>query len=181
MGEISIETVKGRRKKIYCFAMALSHSRYKFVVWQEKPFTTDSFIESHIKAFSFFGGRTKEIVYDQDKVLAVSENNGDIIYTSGFQNFINQIKFSVFLCRGSDPESKGKVENVVKYAKHNFAEHRKFVDIQSLSGSIGQPTEKNMERSKKDPQKYSPSKKNTWCRSLNIALFQLLTKVYPIL
>ena len=120
-------------KKVYCFAMVLSHSRYKYVEWQEHPFTTDSFISAHIRAFTYLGGRTKEIVYDQDKVLAVSENNGDIIYTAGFQNFINQFKFSVYLCRGSDPESKGKVENVVKYAKHNFAVHRIFHDIDSFN------------------------------------------------
>ena len=133
MGEISLQTPNGRHHKVYCFAMVLAHSRYKYVFWQERPFTTDSFIQAHIRAFEFFGGRPKEIVYDQDKVLAVSENNGDIIYTSGFQNYINEVKFKVFLCHGADPESKGKVENVVKYAKHGFAEHRVFYDIDSFN------------------------------------------------
>ena len=133
MGEISVETVSGRHKKIYCFAMVLAHSRYKYVLWQEKPFTTESFIAAHVKAFAFFGGRTEEIVYDQDKVLAVSENHGDIIYTEGFQSYLSEVKFKVYLCHGSDPESKGKVENVVRYAKHGFAEHRIFIDIESFN------------------------------------------------
>ena len=133
MGEIYVPTLNGRNKKIYCFAMVLAHSRYKFVLWQERPFTTDSFVRAHISAFEFFGGRPREIVYDQDKVLAVSENNGDIIYTAGFQNYINEVKFSVFLCHGADPESKGPVENVVKFAKHGFAEHRTFTDIESFN------------------------------------------------
>ena len=71
-------TPSGRHKKVYCFAMVLSHSRYKYVLWQERPFTTDTFIRAHIKAFAFLGGRPKEIVYDQDKILAVSENHGEI-------------------------------------------------------------------------------------------------------
>lgn len=79
------------------------------------------------------GGRPREIVYDQDKILAVSENHGDIIYTEGFQNYLSEVKFDVFLCRGADPESKGKVENVVKYAKHGFVEHRIFTDIESFN------------------------------------------------
>lgn len=133
MGEISVPTPSGRHKKVYCFAMVLSHSRYKYVLWQERPFTTDSFVQAHIKAFEYFGGRPREIVYDQDKILAVSENNGDIIYTTGFQNYLNEIKFSVYLCRGADPESKGPVENVVKFAKHGFAEHRTFTDIDSFN------------------------------------------------
>lgn len=133
MGEIKLETTSGRRRKVYCFAMVLAHSRYKFIQWQLNPFTTDTFITAHRKAFEFYGGRPREIVYDQDKILAVSENHGDIIYTNGFQNYINEIKFDVFLCRGADPESKGKVENVVKYAKHGFAEHRILRDIDSFN------------------------------------------------
>lgn len=133
MGEIKIETSTGRYRKVYCFAMVLSHSRYKFIWWQLNPFTTDTFITAHIKAFEFYGGRPREIVYDQDKILAVSENQGDIVYTEGFQNYINEIRFDVFLCRGADPESKGKVENVVKYAKHGFAEHRILHDIESFN------------------------------------------------
>ncbi|MGB5793464.1 IS21 family transposase [Poseidonibacter sp.] len=133
MGEIYLETMTGRRKKVYCFAMVLSNSRHKYIVWQERPFTTDTFIQAHIKAFSFYGGRPKEIAYDQDKILAVSENKGDIIYTEGFQNYINEVKFDIFLCHGYDPESKGRVENVVKYAKHGFAKHRIFTDINSFN------------------------------------------------
>jgi hypothetical protein len=37
------------------------------------------------------------------------------------------------LCRKSDPESKGKVENVVKYVKQNFLYNRSFTDIDSLN------------------------------------------------
>jgi len=133
MGEISVLTSNGRKKKVYCFAMLLSHSRYKYILWQTKPFTTDTFIYAHIKAFKFFGGCPKEIVYDQDKILAVSENHGDIIYTAGFQSFQDQLKFSVYLCHKSDPESKGPVENVVRFAKHGFAEHRILTDIDSFN------------------------------------------------
>lgn len=133
MGQIWLKNNKGKRVCLYCFAMVLAHSRYKFVYWQTVPFTTAAFIEAHEKAFAFFGGRTQEIVYDQDKVLAVSENNGDIIYTAGFQNYIDIMKFRVFLCHGSDPESKGQIEAVVKYVKYNFADHRTFTDISDFN------------------------------------------------
>lgn len=133
MGQIWLKDSNGRRVCVYCFAMVLSHSRYKFVYWIDKPFTTASFIEAHEKAFAFFGGRTQEIVYDQDKVLAVSENHGDIIYTEGFENYQNILKFKIYLCRGSDPESKGRIESLVKYAKYNFASHRIFENIDVLN------------------------------------------------
>ncbi len=133
MGEIILKTKFGKSKKVYCFAMVLSNSRQKFGLWRERPWTTGSFIQAHLNAFEFFGGRPKELVYDQDKILAVSENHGDIIYTNEFQIFKETIGFDVFLCHGADPESKGRIENVVKYLKHGFAEHRTYEDIDSFN------------------------------------------------
>ncbi len=133
MGEISVETEYGRHKKIYAFGMVLSNSRYKFVYWIDHPWNTADFVEAHIKAFTYFGGVPGQIVYDQDKVLAVSENHGDVIYTAGFQNYIDTLGFDIYLCRGADPESKGRIENVIKYAKHGFAEHRVYHDIDSFN------------------------------------------------
>lgn len=133
MGEISLETDSGRHKKIYAFGMVLSNSRYKFVYWIDHPWRTADFVEAHLKAFTYFGGMPREIVYDQDKVLAVSENHGDIIYTAEFQSFIDTLGFDIYLCRGSDPESKGRIESVIKYAKYGFAEHRIFSEINSFN------------------------------------------------
>ena len=135
MGEISLETPSGRHRKVYGFGMVLSHSRYKYVLWQLRPWTTADFVQAHIKAFAYFGGRPKEIVYDQDKVLAVSENNGDIILTEGFRNYVNSTGFDIFLCHGADPESKGRIEAVIKYAKHGYAEHRILDDIDEFNRS----------------------------------------------
>ena len=41
----------------------------------------------------------------------------------------NEPKFTVYLCRRADPESKGMIENVVKYIKGNFVDSRVFSDI----------------------------------------------------
>jgi transposase len=182
MGELSMETLTGRRKKIYCFGMVLSHSRFKFVLWQERPFTTDSFIQAHIKAFAFYGGRPNEIVYDQDKILAVSENHGDIIYTEGFQSHIYEVKFDIFLCHSYDPESKGRIENVVKYAKYGFANHRIFSDIESFNADCIAWLKRtgNAEvhgTTKLIPAEVFPSKKNTFYQYPSTAFQLLLTKV----
>lgn len=42
----------------------------------------------------------------------------------------------MYLCRGADPESKGKIESVVKYVKGNFLEHRIYVDDEILNSSL---------------------------------------------
>lgn len=132
-GEIYLQRYDGSRFKVYVFAMVLSHSRYKFLWWLYKPFTASSFINAHEKAFEYFGGMPKEIVYDQDRVLAIKENYGDIIYTEDFENYRKYRKFKSRLCRAYDPESKGKIESVVKFAKNNFDKNRTFEDIDKLN------------------------------------------------
>lgn len=84
-GEITVKRgLTDSRVKLYCIGFVLSHSRYKYAEWQEKPFTTNDVIRAHENAFDYFGGRTEEIVYDQDKLMIVSENHGDILFTKQF-------------------------------------------------------------------------------------------------
>lgn len=130
-GETKVKTVEGKWKKLYVIAFVLSHSRYKYAEWQEHPFTTRDVLRCHENAFEYYGGMTEEIVYDQDKLMTVSENGGDIIYTEEFQAYKQQRGFSVYLCRAADPESKGKIENVVKFIKRNFAKNRVFHQIET--------------------------------------------------
>lgn len=133
MGQKTMKDIHGKSVKVYIFAMVLSASRYKYVCFQLEPFTAKTFCEAHDKAFRYFGGRPVEIAYDQDRVMVVSENCGDIIYTEGFENYKNYAGFSVHLCRGYDPESKGKIEAVVKYVKGNFLSCRVFHGIARLN------------------------------------------------
>ena len=120
MGEKAMRDFYGKPVKVYIFAMVLSHSRKKFVFFQDHRFNAQEFVRAHDLAFRYFGGRTTEIVYDQDRVMAVSENAGDMILTEVFTAYSRYAGFSVHLCRGNDPESKGKIEAVIKYVKNNF-------------------------------------------------------------
>jgi len=133
MGQQTMKDENGQKVKVYIFAMVLSSSRYKYVCFQLEPFTAKTFCQAHDRAFRYFGGRPVEIAYDQDRVMVVSENCGDIIYTEGFENYKNYAGFSIHLCRGYDPESKGKIEAVVKYVKGNFLSCRIFHGIARLN------------------------------------------------
>ena len=131
-GEFWMKRDNDRHLKVYFFVMVLSRSRYKYVYFSTTPFNTASTIYAHELAFEYFGGRPEKILYDQDKVLLHDENLGDLILTKGFQTFVSQQHFTPVFCRKSDPESKGKVENVVKYVKYNFLRGREFTDGDKL-------------------------------------------------
>lgn len=53
--------------------------------------------------------------------------------TTKFQSFVKEQHFLPVFCRKADPESKGKVENVVKYVKGNFLSGRLFYNIDRLN------------------------------------------------
>jgi hypothetical protein len=133
-GEYNMTTEEDKRKKIYFFCMVLSRSRYKYVCFSEHPFTTMAAITSHERAFQFMEGILHEIVYDQDKLLLVDENKGDLILTEAFRKYAEYRGLKLHFCRKSDPQSKGKIENVVKYIKYNFLRGRIFVNIDTLNG-----------------------------------------------
>jgi len=135
-GQYNMRTVQGKRKKVYFFCMVLSRSRMKFVWFNDRPFTTEAACHAHEKAFHFYGGEMEEIVYDQDRVFVVDENLGDIILTSRFKKYVKARNFKQHFCRKADPESKGKVENVVQYVKKNFLYNRTYHDIEELNQNV---------------------------------------------
>jgi hypothetical protein len=77
-----------------------------------------------------------ELVYDQDSVIVVSENCGDIIHTQAFTSFLFETKIRTRVCRKNDPESKGLIEASVKYVKGNFMENRYYQGIDIWNDSF---------------------------------------------
>lgn len=131
-GQHWMRTPEGRRTQIYFMVMVLCRSRAKYVYFTDKPFTSKKAVEAHEKAFEYFGGQPKRIIYDQDTVFLNDENLGDYNLPADFMSYVAQMDFKVIFCRPRDPESKGKVENVVKYVKDNFLKARDYRGLEAL-------------------------------------------------
>lgn len=130
LGKIHIRDAStGNYRQLYCIGCVLSNSRYKWGKWYASPPNAAQFVAALEECFEYMGGMPLELVFDQDRLLAVDENYGDIIYTKEFEAFRAAKKFEVYLCRKADPESKGRVEAVVKYFKKGFANHRIFKEL----------------------------------------------------
>lgn len=134
-GETWMQSIGGQRLKIRFAAFVLAHSRYKWACFQARPFTTVDLVRACHECFRYIGGMPLELVFDQDSIVSISENYGDIIHTYEFEKLRQECKFKVYLCRKSDPESKGKIESVVKFIKYNFLENRLFADEEILNHS----------------------------------------------
>ena len=135
-GEYSMRLSDGRRKKVKFFTMVLSRSRMKYVWFIENSFTAQSVAESHERAFAYFSGIPQTLVYDQDRTMLVDENIGELILTATFKQYTKSRTFKLHFCRKSDPQSKGKIENVVGYVKKNFLYSRVYSGIDTLNSEV---------------------------------------------
>ncbi|MBT9147381.1 MAG: hypothetical protein DDT32_01135 [Syntrophomonadaceae bacterium] len=122
--------------KLFLFTALLSASRYKYVIFQDHPFRTKEVIHHLINCYDYFGGVPVELVIDQDNLMVVSENAGDIIYTADFKYFIEEQGISMYVCRAADPETKGKIENLIKYVKLNFLSIRDFKTVEEANETV---------------------------------------------
>ncbi|MCL4420969.1 MAG: IS21 family transposase [Candidatus Thermoplasmatota archaeon] len=133
-GEFGYIDMDGKRRKLYAFSMILGYSRYRYV-----EFTTDistkNVIRMHLNAFSFFGGFTDTILYDNlkqvviDRKIKASESR----FNPKFMDFAEYYGIVIRLCYPYRPETKGKIENTIKYLRYNFFNGRTFSDLNDLN------------------------------------------------
>lgn len=132
-GFYNMRTTAGKTKKVQFFCLVLSRSRYKYVVFTDTPYASETVVKAHEQAFEYLGGMPQEVVYDQDRLFLVNENLGELMLTERFRSYVTQRPFKTYFCRAADPQSKGKVENMVKYVKQNFLAGRSFKDLETLN------------------------------------------------
>lgn len=60
LGVTRQNTTLKKEVKLYFIAFLLSHSRYKYMEWQDRPSTTRDTIRCHENAFRFFGFFTRD-------------------------------------------------------------------------------------------------------------------------
>lgn len=118
MGRVDID---GKSRRLYCFTMVLGYSRVRYA---EFTLNTDAptLIRCHLNAFQYFGGYPQEILYDNMKQVVVKRaiKSGDSEWNVLYRDFCMYYGFTPRLCRPYRPQTKGKIENVVKYVKNDF-------------------------------------------------------------
>jgi len=118
-GELRGVMIGGVETTVYLMVFVLSYSRLMHVSLSDKPINTEMLIKQHDAAFRYFGGMPEECVYDQTKLVVISETFRELDLNQRFHQYATAAGFRIHACEGYDPESKGKVEAGVKYAKHN--------------------------------------------------------------
>jgi hypothetical protein len=86
-------------------------------------------LRCHQNAFQFFGGWTREILYDNMKQVRLTPTE----LNPQFADFARHYGFAIKTHRIRRPRTKGKVERMVHYVKDAFLNGRSFCDLADLN------------------------------------------------
>jgi len=124
-GQALVPFRRGRAIRHF-FVLTLGYSRRSFYLpCRDEQLHT--FLDAHEQAFAYFGGHTKEHLYDRPRTVC-RPGDGGTIWNPTFHAFAQYWGFTPRLCQPYRAQTKGKVESGVKYVKRNFLVGREFID-----------------------------------------------------
>ncbi len=120
--QMQVDWIEFKRDRLSAFVATLGHCRASYV-----EYVTDERIETligcHMRAFEFFGGVPKEVLYDNVKTVVLTRD----AYGPGLHRFhptlwdvARHYGFQPRLCRPYRAKTKGKVERFNSYLRHCF-------------------------------------------------------------
>ena len=114
-----------------CFAMVMSWSRALYVDFSLDQ-RADTFMRMHERAFAFFGGVPKKVLYDNLKTVVLHHVGSVVQFNPSFLGFAGHYLFSPVAAPVRYPQAKGRVENAIKYVRTAFFYGRAFRDIDEV-------------------------------------------------
>jgi transposase len=128
--KVGMLEVDGERRGVYAFVMALGYSRMRFVTFSHSM-DLCALMRCHIEAFAYFGGHTRELLYDNLKTVITHPRTAETpaVVNRAFADFAGYYGFRVGACAPYRAQTKGKVERLVGYVKNSFCLGREFADL----------------------------------------------------
>ena len=131
-GEVgNVPTAAGPRR-LYCFCAVLGWSRWRYV----RFFTCQRFqvlAQGLAGCFEAVRGVPAHVMFDNPKTVTVDFVAGVSVLNAELVRLATHYHFSPFTAAASDPESKGKVEAVVRYVKSYLVPEEGFASLEAAN------------------------------------------------
>jgi transposase len=117
-GDVGPIQIGNAKRKVSVFVAVLCYSRIiyiEFTLSQRK----NEFYRCIANSLKFFGGSPKKIIFDNLKAAVMSGSGRNAVLHPEFAALCGTYYMEPIACQARDPESKGRVENGVRYVKHN--------------------------------------------------------------
>ncbi|HSH58570.1 MAG TPA: IS21 family transposase, partial [Acidimicrobiales bacterium] len=109
----------GRLRRVWGFLMVLAFSRMMFL----RPVLSmdeASWVDSHVRAFAFFGAGVRRVVPDNLKTGVIRADLYDPLINKAFGEFARHYGCLIDPARRAKPRDKARVERPVPYARDSF-------------------------------------------------------------
>ena len=130
-GSLSYIGADGKQRRVWVFVMTMGWSRACYVELVRKA-DTAAFIQCHVNAFEYLGGVPRRCLYDNAKVITLGRDEEKRpIWNQRMLDFARRVGFESRLCQPYRAQTKGKVENGVKYVRRNMWPSIRFTTASS--------------------------------------------------
>jgi transposase len=134
-GEFQIEQADGSVKKLYLFSMILGYSRRMYGELVERC-DLPTFLDCHIRAFTYFGGSPSEILYDRMKNVYIGKVSGKNKFNDSLIGFALHYGFKPEVAPAYAAWVKGKVERPYTFIREGFWRGYGFINILSANRDL---------------------------------------------
>ena len=134
-GHCGVMKVGNAERKLYVFVMVLSYSRAVYAEFTLNQ-KTSTFLRCHERAFEYFGGIPRVILYDNLKSVVLDRRGKDIHFSKDVLDFSGFYCYEPRPCNVYRGNEKGRVERTIRYIRDNFLSARTLGDLKTANFSI---------------------------------------------
>ncbi len=129
----SVRLHRHAKRRLSCFVMTLSYSRALYLEFFFDQ-TQESFLRGHVRAFSYFEGVARTLLYDNLKT-AVLERLGTaaVHFHPRLLELCAHYHFQPRPCGVRKPAQKGRVERAIRYIRESFFAARSFTTLDDFN------------------------------------------------
>jgi transposase len=127
-----MDPATGKLRKAWAFIMSLSYSRHRFVRFIFRQ-DVGNWIDSHRRAFEFFGGVPETVVIDNLKTGVLKADLYDPTLNRAYAEMERHYGFVVDPTKIATPRHKGKVERSVPVVRKHLLAGRNFRHIEEAN------------------------------------------------
>jgi transposase len=120
--QLQVDWIEFKREKLAAFVATLGASRASYVEYVQDE-RIETLVGCHVRAFEFFGGVVREVLYDNVKTVVIERDAfgpGLHRFHASLWDLAKHYNFRPRLCRPYRAKTKGKVERFNRYLRYSF-------------------------------------------------------------
>jgi transposase len=119
-------------RRLSCLALTLSFSRALYLEFFFDQ-SLGNFLRGHVRAFNFWGGCPRNLLYDNLKSVVLERFGDAIRFHPRLLELAAHYHFAPKPCHVRRPNEKGRIERSLKFVRESFFAARPFTTLQQLN------------------------------------------------